>query len=205
LTRILFVCTGNTCRSPMAEAIFRRMAEQAGITAEARSAGVAALDGQPISEHSRKVLEQRGIEDNLCSKSLQQEDVAWADLILTMTMHHKRIVIEDYPEAIDKVYTLKEFALYSPEQEANLKERESLMAKLQLQLATGEKPDEQDMNRLLELEQKIPSFDIVDPFGGNLTRYAKCAEEIEEQLQRVLERLREKQAADDDPDQAAAK
>jgi len=204
LTRILFVCTGNTCRSPMAEALFRCMAEQAGLAVEARSAGVAALEGQPISKHSREVLEQRGIVDKLQSKSLRQEDVSWADLILTMTTHHKRTVIENYPEAIDKVFTLKEYAMFDPEQEEYLKERESLMAKVQLQLASGETVDEQDMNRLLELEQKIPDFDIVDPFGGNLTTYTLCAEEIEESLQGVLERLREMQASDDEPDPSSA-
>jgi Protein-tyrosine-phosphatase len=204
LTRILFVCTGNTCRSPMAEALFRRMAEEAGMAAEARSAGVAALDGQPISKHSKKVLEERGITDDLQSRSLKQEDVAWADLILTMTMHHKRIVIEEFPEAIDKVYTLKEYASFDQEQTKAVQERESLMAKLQLQIAAGQTPDEQDMNRLLELEGKVPNYDIIDPFGGNLTLYTNVAKEIEEQLRRVIERLREQRAADDDPDPAAA-
>lgn len=200
MIRILFVCTGNTCRSPMAEAMFRRMAEQAGMAAEVRSAGVAALDGQPMSANSRKVLEQRGIADNLQSRSLKQEDVEWADLILTMTMHHKRTVIEVYPEAIDKVYTLKEYAMYDPELQQDMQERESLMAKLQLQLAAGQTLDEQEMDRLLQLEQKVPNYDILDPFGGNLTSYTKCAEEIEEQLQRVVERLRDSQTKDGQPD-----
>jgi len=87
---ILFVCTGNTCRSPMAEALARAELERrewrhVAIT----SAGVAALEGQPASEHAVAVLERHGMEaGHHRSRALTHDLVSWADLILAMSRAH---------------------------------------------------------------------------------------------------------------------
>jgi protein-tyrosine-phosphatase len=107
LQRILFVCTGNTCRSPMAEAMFR---VKAGDHLEIRSAGVAAFDGQQASEYARQVLMQRGIEHDHRAQRLNDELINWADLVLTMTKGHKSAILSFFPHASEKVYTLKEYA-----------------------------------------------------------------------------------------------
>lgn len=107
MKRILFVCTGNTCRSPMAEAMFRAKTE--GLGFEVRSAGVAAYDGQQASLYAKQVLDERGIEHAHESSRLNAGLVDWSDLILTMTHSHKQAILSYFPEAMSKVHTLREF------------------------------------------------------------------------------------------------
>lgn len=107
MTRILFVCTGNTCRSPMAEAILREMGIQ-GL--EVRSAGVFAQDGSAASRNTIDVLKEQGIESDHRSSMLTDELINWTNYIFTMTNGHKESVIRMYPHAADKTFTLKEFA-----------------------------------------------------------------------------------------------
>lgn len=107
MQRILFVCTGNTCRSPMAEAMFR---VKAGEKLEIRSAGMAAFDGQQASEYARQVLTQRGINHDHRAQRLNDALINWADLVLTMTKGHKSAIAQIFPNAMQKVYTLKEYA-----------------------------------------------------------------------------------------------
>jgi protein arginine phosphatase len=106
MKRILFVCTGNTCRSPMAEAILKSKKID-GL--EVRSAGIYAATGSEASAHAKKVLDQNQIEHNHLSNMLTLESVHWADLILTMTGSHKNAILQQYPEIAGKVFTLKEF------------------------------------------------------------------------------------------------
>ncbi|WP_071784220.1 low molecular weight protein arginine phosphatase [Paenibacillus antibioticophila] len=107
--RILFVCTGNTCRSPMAEGIMRKLVADRGLRIEVRSAGVAASTGASMSRHAEAVLRDKGIVDKFASTQLHSEQVEWADLILTLTESHKQHIRFAFPTSLDKVYTLKEY------------------------------------------------------------------------------------------------
>lgn len=114
MKHILFVCTGNTCRSSMAKALMEVFVLQDPFLnnrIKVDSAGVSAYPGQPASPNSIAVLMKLwGID--LSSHSSKQLDflmVSEADLILTMTMGHKKTILQLYPEAADKVFTLKEF------------------------------------------------------------------------------------------------
>lgn len=92
--RILFVCSGNTCRSPMAEAITRRrLAERGRHDVEVRSAGTGAVNGMPASGGARRATAAYGLDlDGHRSSRLSEDLVAWADLVLTMGAHHLEVV-----------------------------------------------------------------------------------------------------------------
>lgn len=93
---LLFVCTGNTCRSPMAAAIARRAVERRGWShVEVRSAGVAAAAGSPASAPAIRVAAERGVDlSGHSSQPLTAGLVKWADLILAMSSSHVGSVIE---------------------------------------------------------------------------------------------------------------
>jgi protein arginine phosphatase len=107
MTCILFVCTGNTCRSPMAEALLKSMAIP-GI--EARSAGIYAENGRAASTNAKKVLDEQEIPHDHQASILTDKLVEGSDYILTMTLGHKIAVMNQFPNARSKTFTLKEFA-----------------------------------------------------------------------------------------------
>jgi protein-tyrosine-phosphatase len=113
MLQILIVCTGNTCRSPMAEVLLKDKIEKCNVTEKiaVSSAGVAVWEEGEASIGAQTVMKQRGI--NLVShrsRRLFLEDIASADLVLTMTAGHKAAVLSIMPEARHKVFTLAEFA-----------------------------------------------------------------------------------------------
>ena len=103
---IYFVCTGNTCRSPMAEAILK---DKNLSHIEVKSAGIYALDGGEMSENAQAVLKEENIDHNHVSRQVNEQDIEWADLILTMTGAHKELILRAYIQAHGKTYTLKEY------------------------------------------------------------------------------------------------
>jgi protein-tyrosine phosphatase len=186
---ILFVCTGNTCRSPMAEALLREMAQARGVAVSVRSAGVSTVDGLPVSGHALESLRRRNVSHAGSSSRLTAEAVEWADLILTMTSGHKRDVLHYHPEAVDKTYTLKEFVYSDTAVAANISELEGLYSDMQMRGAIGGQLSKEERQRMLELEKTIPSFDIADPFGGSLSTYDSCSQEIQEAIGKLLDKL----------------
>lgn len=106
MIKVLFVCTGNTCRSPMAEAILKSKNIH-GI--EVKSAGVYASKGQEASTYATEILREHRIMHKHSTTPLSEEELDWATYIFTMTEGHKSIITQSFPKTLDKIFTLKEF------------------------------------------------------------------------------------------------
>ncbi len=145
MQRILFVCTGNTCRSPMAEAILKSKKIE-GL--EVKSAGIYAASGSEASPNAKKALDSKGIPHDHSSSLLTGAEVDWADLILTMTVSHKMAIRQNYPHMAEKVFSLKEFT------------------------------------------ENPYSHDVVDPYGGNLALYEQTCRELEQLIEKAIEKFK---------------
>jgi Protein-tyrosine-phosphatase len=110
INQICFVCTGNTCRSPMAEALFNHFNSDAN--RKAVSAGIAAYDS-PISKNARTALINRGIPstkdndyDNHRARRINEKIIAESSQIIAMTINHSLTLISMYPEYASKIFTM---------------------------------------------------------------------------------------------------
>jgi protein-tyrosine phosphatase len=105
---ILAVCTGNVCRSPAVE---RLLASKLGPTVTVSSAGTHALVGHPISDPMAALLTDSGIKpDSFEARRLSENMLKEANLVLTMTRAQRGLVVELWPPAVRRTFTLREFA-----------------------------------------------------------------------------------------------
>lgn len=105
--KVLMVCTGNTCRSPMAEGLLKQMCTACDVL----SAGIHAADGSAPSENAVRVMHKRGIDISghraatVTALVMQQ-----ADVVLSMTRQQKQVLRLMFPKEAEKIMTLGEFA-----------------------------------------------------------------------------------------------
>jgi protein-tyrosine phosphatase len=104
---ILTVCTGNICRSPVAEYLLRHEIARSGRKADVRSAGIGALVDHPADETALMVMSELGVAmDAHRARQIKVEHTRWADLILVMQSHHLEYVLNLDPTARGKTFLM---------------------------------------------------------------------------------------------------
>ena len=108
---ILVVCTGNVCRSPLAAQLLAARLEQGGVSAFVRSAGTAALTGQPMTSEAAELSRRYGGDPRgHVAMQLTEGLIGDSDLVLTSSREHRAAVASLVPRAARHAYTLREFA-----------------------------------------------------------------------------------------------
>lgn len=111
--KIVFVCTGNTCRSAMADGLAKKIVKEKQLNIEIYSAGIYAMKGEHASYNSVAIMKEYDV-DIVTHTATPIEDIniKEMDLILCATRKHKMQIVSKYPELAEKTYTMKEYAGY---------------------------------------------------------------------------------------------
>ena len=163
--KILFICTGNSCRSPMAEGILKKMLKESKLdNFEVFSAGTSSMNGVFASLFAVEVAEQRNVDlSQHRTRQLSKQILKEADLILAMSDTHWESIRRMDKNALEKVYLLKTFPHHY----------------------TTSSP-EGDLY-VTEIENKSQSISYIkDPIGGSIDDYHECFSEIEKEIKRIF-------------------
>ena len=114
IKHILFVCTGNICRSPFAEGLLKNLVQKKGLDdIIIDSAGLLALPGNSASGLAQKVAAEYDVDlSGHIAKSVKEDIVDGSDLILVMENSHAKDLLDAFPEAEDKVFLIRRFARF---------------------------------------------------------------------------------------------
>jgi protein-tyrosine-phosphatase len=163
LKKILFVCTGNTCRSVMAEAFFNDLIQKDEILKNeycAFSAGISTIAGLEASGNSQAIMDSEWQIDISTHKSsyVSEEDVSEAFLIFAMSQKHKDFLLENFRDAAGKTHVLKEYI--------------------------------NEFKEHADPEGQIQNFDVPDPYGLSLEVYKDCGNELREVITALIGTLK---------------
>jgi protein arginine phosphatase len=172
--KVLFVCTGNVCRSPMAEGFLRWEADRRGLDLDVRSTGTHAWHGRAATIDGRKIMAELGVPiDDHRTLELDDRLVDWADLIIGMSREHARDTVRTFPGAERKTYTMKGLLELLP----SLPPHDDTEAWLEA------------ANRIRDRADAVVVQDIEDPIGERASAYRRVATEIQELTRRLAEGL----------------
>lgn len=150
--KIMFICTGNICRSAMAKGMMRKLVIENNINAEIYSCGVYAQTGDFATYNAVEAAKEYNADiSSHRATNIRESKIEEMDLILCATTSHKQSVLYLYSNLQGKVYTMKEYA---------------------------------------KLDKNGQDMDIKDPWGYDEVVYRKCASEIEECLEKIVEILK---------------
>lgn len=177
---ILTVCTGNICRSPLAEQLLRaRLGAPHGFS----SAGLRAIPGAPMDPHAAHESRRLGGTPSGASTQLNDAIIDASDLILTMTVQQRDEVASHFPASLRKTYALAEFAKIADTYPAELiAERNDPFAS----------PNPfANFSRLRGVALLSNDDDIADPIGRPLKVHSAVAEQISRYVDRLVSALRQ--------------
>lgn len=123
MSNIMFVCTGNICRSAMAEYLFKDIVKKRNLDNRFKicSSGVFAYNGQQATEEALLVMKEKGIDMSMHrSTNINNSNVLAMNLVLCMTYIQKLQIIHRYPELEGSVYTLKEYVVYDNDENKDI-------------------------------------------------------------------------------------
>lgn len=173
---ILFLCTANQCRSPMAEALLGAKLAALGVAATVRSAGLLE-GGMPAVGGSQRALGTRGLAlDAHVSRTMTAAHLASADLVLAMARSHVREAVLALPAVWSRAFTLKE--LVRRGEAAGPRRHDQPLADWIAACGVG--------RQRIELIGDSPSDDVADPMGGPEPGYAATADELDRLLDRLV-------------------
>lgn len=154
---VLFVCTGNTCRSVMAEHLLKHQAQKVGLNLKVSSAGLNAFPGDTATKQTVAALAELGFDGSKHrSRQVHPRLLEEYDLILAMTISHKQQLLHLVPEFSEKIFLLKEF--------------------VEKNTSLGQEPG--------ELTEK--DYNISDPFEQSLEVYQQSRDEIAQAVQALV-------------------
>ncbi len=176
---ILIVCTGNICRSPMAEGLLRLRLRERGIPAEVSSTGLVAA-GRAVPADALAAARRFGVDlDAHRSRVLDRDQLDRADLVLTMEQAHVREVAVLDREHFGRTFTLREIVRRGGEVGPR-KDGETVEGWLE-RVAIG--------RRVRDVLGVGTGDDVADPYGRSATTYRRAADEIDGLLVRLLDLL----------------
>jgi len=179
MLRILIVCTGNICRSPLAAALLSSRVDERRVSIE--SAGTRALVGRPMTDETATIARELGVAERLVdshrARQLDEDALRGADLVLALSREHRRSVVELSPSHVRSSFTLREFARLSAD--ASDDELAEIAAgpraarrarRIVTWLGERRTPD--------RLPRKASDDDVPDPYGGDRGTYDRSTAAI---------------------------
>src|SRR6476620_248549 len=184
MTAVIVVCTGNVCRSPIAEGLMRRATEHrtVGAPITVSSAGTAAWEGSPAMPEAVEAAAERGVDiSGHVATRLRPGTAAVADLVLCMATEHRDQIASEEPQAVDRTFTLKELVRLL---EGGARAEATPTARIAAAAAARA-----DAARADAGGSAHPDEDIADPLGLPLDGYRAIATELDDWIGRLVPAL----------------